>query len=251
MRLLHLHMTISCVFLFVFSTSVFSDNNLQAARELAKALSLKPDAENGKRVYGTCVGCHQPEGWGTPDGTYPQIAGQIFGTTIKQMADIRARNRDTPIMLPFTMQENLSLQEIADVSAYIAGFPMNPFNGVGPGMDLRQGRQLYTEYCAECHGGNGQGNSEKQMPLIQGQHYLYLARQFDWIRVGKRRNANQEMVKQIQQLQPREVSSILDYVSRLRPPQEKLAAPEWRNSDFPKFVRLDPSSAPHVCRIDD
>jgi len=77
-----------------------------------------------------------------------------------------------------------------------------------------------------------------------GQHYLYLVRQFDWIRTGKRHNADNKMVKQIQQLEPREVSAILDYTSRRCPPQAKLAAPEWQNKDFPKFVRLDPPSLP-------
>jgi len=33
------------------------------------------------------------------------------------------------------------------------------------------------------------------MPLIQGQHYNYQVRQFEWIRTGKRRNADEEMME--------------------------------------------------------
>lgn len=73
------------------------------------------------------------------------------------------------------------------------------------------------------------------MPLLQGQHYLYLVRQFKWIRDGRRRNADQKMVKQIQRFSNRDITAVMDYISRLQPPQEKLAPPDWRNPDFPHF----------------
>ena len=66
----------------------------QAADEVEQALALTPNLENGRRVYLTCAVCHRPEGWGTLDGTYPQVAGQLPEVIIKQLADIRARNRD-------------------------------------------------------------------------------------------------------------------------------------------------------------
>ena len=34
-----------------------------------------------------------------------------------------------------------------------------------------------------------------------------------------------------------EVSAVMDYVSRLRPPKEKLAQIGWENPDFPSFSR--------------
>lgn len=211
-----------------------------AQREVEQALHLTPDPDNGRKVYLTCAVCHMPEGWGTADGEYPQIAGQLYGAIVKQMADIRARNRDTPTMLPFTMLENLSLQEIADVSAYVNGLPMNPRNTVGPGTDLARGAAMYREYCVECHGEQGEGVVEDHMPLIQGQHFPYLVRQFEWIRTGKRRNGDPEMVKQVEGFTGRDVESIMDYVSRLPPPAERLAEPDWQNPDFPKFVRTAP-----------
>jgi len=227
----------------VLSASLWSpqqalaDDHALAAAELEKAIHLEPNLENGKKVYLLCAVCHQPEGWGTTDGDYPQIAGQHGSVIIKQLADIRARNRDNPTMYPFTLLDHLNLQQIADVSAYIARFPMNPGNGAGPGEDLAHGERLYERYCVECHGKQGEGIAEKHMPLIQGQHYEYLVRQFEWIRDGKRRNADPEMVEQIKGFSPRDVAAVMDYVSRLRPPPDKLAEPGWRNPDFPKFWR--------------
>ena len=160
--------------------------------------------------------------------------GQVI---IKQLADIRARNRDNPTMLPFTLLDTLSLQQIADVSAYIAQLPMTPHNGVGPGTDLAHGKRLYDENCADCHNDMAEGLAKDHMPLLQGQHFLYLVRQFEWIRDGRRRNADPDMVEQIKRFTPQDISAVMDYISRLRPPQKKLAAPNWRNPDFPHFHR--------------
>lgn len=226
-----------CILLAGAAGGVEPDRENSAALELETAMKLTPDVERGRQVYLLCAVCHQPEGWGTADGDYPQIAGQLYGVTIKQMADIRARNRDTPTMLPFTMLEIMDIQQIADVAAYISQLPMNPNNSVGPGTDLEKGERLYREYCVECHGERGEGIADENMPLIQGQHYPYLVRQFEWIAEGKRRNADPEMVKQIKGFSAEDISAIMDYTSRISPPPDRLAAPEWKNPDFAEFVR--------------
>jgi cytochrome c553 len=217
--------------------TVFADNSLQAAMELEGAIHLTPNLKNGMKVYYTCAVCHKPEAWGNKSGYFPQIAGQIRTVIIKQLADIRARNRDNPTMLPFTRLELMSLQEIADVSAYIANLPMTRHNGVGPGTDLVYGKKIYEEYCAECHGPRAAGSFDDHIPLLQGQHYQYLYRQFIWIRDGRRRNADKKMVRQIQGFETREISAVMDYVSRLKPPEEKLAPDDWHNPDFPNYKR--------------
>ena len=215
-----------------------SQESLRAAAEVEAALPLTPDLENGKKAFQTCSVCHLPEGWGSIDGRYPQVAGQLQSVIIKQLADIRARNRDNPTMRPFASPQLLGgVQAIADVAAYISALPMNPQNGVGPGTDLEHGEKLYKDNCVDCHGENGEGDEKEHIPLLQGQHYYYLTRQFEWIRTNRRRNADSKMVKQIQRFTPRDVSAVMDYTSRLRPPAEKLAEPNWRNPDFPNYAR--------------
>jgi cytochrome c553 len=216
-----------------------------AEAEYERALSLTPNLDNGRRIYLTCAVCHRPEGWGTLDGTYPQIAGQLPSVIIKQLADIRARNRDNPIMYPFAVPRILGgAQEIADVAAYISRLPMTPSNGVGTGVDLAHGEALYAEHCAGCHGKRGEGDEREHIPAIWGQHFNYLARQFEWIKIGKRRNADAEMQKQIRGFSPRDTAAVLDYASRLRPPSDRLAvSPGWRNPDFPDYVRPASESA--------
>ena len=223
--------------LLIVSGGVFASDT-QSQQEYEKALELTPNLENGKKVYKICAVCHEPEGWGQENGHYPQLAGQLNTVIIKQLADIRARNRDNPTMLPFTSSSLLGgVQEIADVAAYVAQLPMTTANGKGPGTDLELGKRLYEENCTDCHGKNGEGSREDHIPAIYSQHFQYLVRQFEWIKSGRRRNADSKMVKQIRGFHHRDVLAVMDYVSRLQPPAEKIAAPGWVNPDFPNYSR--------------
>ncbi|MES9861311.1 MAG: c-type cytochrome [Candidatus Thiodiazotropha sp. LLP2] len=222
----------------IMSAHSVAEPSDDAMREYEEALELTPSMENGKKVYRICAVCHTPEGWGLESGAYPQVAGQLATVLIKQLSDIRARNRDNPTMLPFTSPQLLGgAQEIADVAAYISKLPMSPHNGVGPGNDLVLGERLYKDNCAECHGDNGEGILDDHIPAIYGQHYRYLLRQFEWIKSERRRNADKKMVKQIHGFTHRDIRAVLDYVSRIKPPKEKLAEHGWRNPDFPNFAR--------------
>ncbi len=201
--------------------------------EQDEALHLKPNAENGRDVYEVCSACHLPEGWGLPDGTFPQLAGQHTHVIIKQLADIRALNRDNPTMYPFALPSQIGgPQAIADVAEYIKVLKMNPNPGVGDGTDLEHGQVLYKENCERCHGVDGSGDNEKYYPRIHGQHYNYLMRQYQWIKEGKRRNANPDMVKQIEKFSDKDTKAVLDYVSRMKPPAELVGDAGWKNPDF-------------------
>jgi len=202
--------------------------------EKDEAMGLKGDPERGRDVYEVCSACHMPEGWGLPDGTFPQLAGQHHNVLVKQLADIRALNRDNPTMYPFALPSQIGgPQSLADVVAYMAKLPMTPANGVGPGTDLEHGKKLYEDNCTRCHGANGEGNDEKFYPRIHGQHFNYIVRQFREIKEGKRRNANPDMVKQVKEFSERDLIAVCDYTSRIKPPAELVAkSADWKNPDF-------------------
>lgn len=206
----------------------------EAGGEKDEALHLVGDPEKGRDVYEVCSACHMPEGWGLPDGTFPQLAGQHHNVIIKQLADIRALNRDNPTMYPFALPSQIGgPQALADVVAYTAKLPMTPANGVGPGDDLEHGKQLYKDNCVRCHGENGEGDNEKFYPRIHGQHFNYIVRQFKEIKSGARRNANPDMVKQVREFSDKDLIAVCDYTSRIKPPAELLAkSADWKNPDF-------------------
>lgn len=222
--------------LAISSSGLFS-GNLHAG-ELDKAITLEPDMENGLDVYVVCSACHMPEGWGVEEGTFPQLAGQHRSVVIKQLADIRAQNRDNPTMYPFSLPESIGdEQAVADVAAYIERLKMNPDNGKGEWAEgtseFEKGKKLFVTNCAKCHGENGEGDAKKIYPKIQGQHYNYMVRQIEWILEGKRRNVNPDMVKVIKVLSKEEVAQVINYISRIQVPKDRLApSPEWKNPDF-------------------
>jgi len=52
------------------------------------------------------------------------------------------------------------------------------------------------------------------------------------MREGKRRNANPKMVKRIKKMKMKDLELLVDYVSRIKPPEDKIAKPDWKNPDF-------------------
>lgn len=205
----------------------------KASAETKDVQALQGSADRGLEIYRECAACHMPEGWGMRSGIVPQLAGQHRNVVIKQLADIRSGYRKNRVMAPYSSIEAIGgAQAVADVAAYIDTLEISVENGKGPGDDLELGARLYRENCLACHGDQGQGSNEAVVPRIQSQHFGYLVTQFELIRDGDRKNANAEMVAQIKGFEDREVEAVLDYVSRLQPPEELQAPPDWRNPDF-------------------
>ena len=187
-------------------------------QELDQALSLTPNLENGKRLYQDCFECHGETGWGSADGTFPQIAGQHRSVIIKQIVDIRFGQRENPDMLPFIQRDELGgPQALADIAGYVSSLPMNPNPGVGPGTDLVRGEMLFGRECAICHLNHGEGEGEILFPKITGQYYAYMLRQLDGMKEGRRRNALRGMVIRIKRMTAADLEAVADYVSRLKP----------------------------------
>ncbi|MBT4762307.1 MAG: c-type cytochrome [Bdellovibrionaceae bacterium] len=210
------------------STSQFGGKWGTKVAEAIKALELTGNVKDGAIIYEeVCAACHQPGGNGDPAGNFPQLAGQHSSVIIKQMADIRVGNRDNPTMYPFAGVKALLAatddifdtpktgpQTLADVAAYIQTLKMSPKTAKGDGKDLKHGAKIYKDNCVKCHGKKGEGIAKDYYPLIAGQNYNYLLRQFQWIKAGKRRNANPDMVDQIKGFTDRDIVAVMDWVSR-------------------------------------
>lgn len=208
----------------------------QGNNEQVEALALKPNLEHGREVYEICRTCHLNEGWGTKQGMFPQIAGQLSSVIVKQLVDIRSGNRDNPVMYPFAQPESIGgPQSLVDVAEYISQLPMSLDNGQGADNpeEIEEGKALFSSYCASCHGIQAEGNATLYYPKLRGQHYAYLLRQLNWIMEGKRRNANPAMTAVLAQLTEKQRENVANYISRITPPENELApSKDWTNPDF-------------------
>jgi len=209
------------------------EKKAKAATELAKAADLEPDVANGLEIWRECAGCHRAEGWGLANGSVPQLAGQHRPVVLKQLADIRAGSRENSLMMPYAAVDRIGgAQSLSDVAGYIDTLEISVETQKGPGDALAEGKRLYEANCTRCHGAQGEGDAEALVPRIQSQHYTYLVRQVESIREGTRRNAHPEMKAIIEDFDDADTHAVLDYVSRLEPPEELQAPPGWSNPDF-------------------
>jgi len=183
--------------------------------EKTAALRAQGDAARGEAAFEICQGCHRVGALGRADGSYPRLAGQHVTVLIKQLADVRSGRRSNPKMLPFADHQSISVQDIADIAAYLSGLPVPNDQGQGSGKALALGERLYVMDCASCHGPRGEGDPHRFYPRIAGQHYRYLLRESQLIRDGKRKNANPDMVKAIRNYSDAEIDAVADYMSRL------------------------------------
>ena len=183
--------------------------------EIIRALELTPNIENGKKIYPLCASCHHDNGWGRADGSFPVIAGQHRRVLIKQLADIRSKLRENPVMFPFSDPATIGgVQAVSDLAAYIAVLPGDPTPGKGSGLQLDVGKKIFQDKCSQCHGEQAQGNDESFIPRLKGQHYSYLLRQIQGISNGYRKNSNPAMVILVKTLTVQEIEAVADYVSR-------------------------------------
>jgi len=213
-------LVMSCGLMLLSISSIASESaqvgKLTPPEELTKAIALSADIKHGQKIYRLCANCHMQNGWGKRDGSFPVIAGQHKNVLIKQLEDIRSKNRNNPTMYPFTEPGSIGgLQGIADVTAYIASLPVDPNPGTGSGKNLATGKRIYQQHCQQCHGDKALGNNKNFNPRLKGQHYAYLLRQLEWIGNGYRKNANPVMVDRVKTLSKAELSAVADYLSRL------------------------------------
>ncbi len=183
--------------------------------ELRDAMLAQPDARRGADLYAACGSCHGAQGRGVADGSVPAIAGQHYTVIAKQLVDFRHGKRwDIQMEHAARSAQLTSGQDLADLAQYIATLPRGFSGGKGDGENLRAGAAAYFERCERCHGPLGQGELERGIPRLAGQHYAYLYRQFFDAVEDRRPSMNPEHVGLMAPLDRAQIVGISDYLSR-------------------------------------
>lgn len=202
---------------------------------MAAGKDVKPDLETGRQINGVCAACHGPLGAGGKKGEYPRLAGLSMGYVMNQLIKFKARKRINLPMFPYTLERELSDEDITHISAYLASIKLDTtmpvfkdgddaltrlqavdrvFKVPRAEGDADAGAKLYKAECQSCHGRKGEG--KKDMPMLSGQYTQYLNRQISKFIAGER--LHDEDLKDwkqdvLNQLKPEEIRDILAYLS--------------------------------------
>jgi len=168
------------------------------------------------RLYAPCVVCHQPNAWGSADGSIPNLAGQQKRYLERQLGLFASGARvDAAMQVVTAHPKSADHSHFAALSLYLSALAWNPAPVEGSGEHLRVGQELYTHICAACHGPDGRGQAGNRVPRIAGQHYPYLRRQVEEAARLHRDLAPPEMTSALRGMRESEKDALADYVSRL------------------------------------
>ncbi|MBU0808237.1 MULTISPECIES: c-type cytochrome [Pseudomonas] len=155
------------------------------------------NAEAGQGKVVVCGACHGADG-NSAAPNFPKLAGQGERYLLKQLNDIKSGAR--PIVEMTGLLDNMSDQDLQDISAYFASQKMSVGAAdpklVERGGELFRGGKLAEGMpaCIGCHGPNGAGLDAAGYPQLGGQHATYIAKQLTDFREGNRTNDGDSMI---------------------------------------------------------
>ena len=179
------------------------------------------DPEAGQSLSQTCVACHGPKG-NSPNGQWPNIAGQHAGYTYKQLMDFKAGDERQNAQMT-GMVANLSEEDMRDLAAYYATQPQKTMGASDEAL-VERGRKIYlggienkgVAACVACHGPRGRGNPASDYPDVGGQWAQYLSTQLKYFRSGERANDPQAMMRSLaSEMTDEEIRAVSAYMAGL------------------------------------
>jgi cytochrome c553 len=192
--------------------------NPRAFELLRTAMALTPDVEHGKLLFAKqCSACHGARAGGNGLHEVPALAGQREYYLLEQLVFFSALERNAPAMHDIVKRPDLDHpQALRDLSAYLSHASGRSTTDRGDGHTLAAGERIYSQSCAACHGGHGEGSDEEPIPAIGGQHYRYLLAQLEAFPSGHRSFVEPPVLDFTAGLSADERKAVADYVSRLR-----------------------------------
>jgi cytochrome c553 len=196
---------------------VASSAQQRADQFVHSALKLAADVSNGEAIYKEhCARCHFEAASGDPGNLVPKLAGQRKSYLVKQLADFTANAREGEEMHSVVSLPTLDKpQTWSDVATYLSQLPPAGSAETGNGSSTKLGETIFQKSCAICHGADARGSSDGFVPALSDQHYSYLIWQMRSVGTSRRPHVHPEMVKVLGALNPDDIASIADYLSRM------------------------------------
>ncbi len=187
-------------------------------QDFTAVLHCTPDVVRGNALYSRCVACHRADGSGSPDGLVPAIAAQHFRVVARALVNYRHHERWDPRMEHISDDQQMSsIQDIADLAAYVSALPPTQGPLSGDGEFVAHGGQLYARACASCHGQNAEGLDLGGYPRLAGQHFEYLLRQMHDAIEERRPTFSADHTRLFEHFDRADFTGLSAYLSRLTP----------------------------------
>ena len=202
-----------------FLVSLVASGLTQAADD--QFLQAGGDPEKGQSLSQTCAACHGPKG-NSPNGQWPNIAGQHAGYLYKQLMDFKKGEERANAQMT-GMVSGLSKQDMRDLAAYYASQPQKTM-GASDEERVKRGQEIYlggiaskgVAACVACHGPRGRGNAAADYPDIGGQWAQYTIQQLKYFRSGERANDPQAMMRTLaDEMSDEEIRAVAEYIAGL------------------------------------
>jgi cytochrome c553 len=186
---------------------------------LAGTAEAAGDAQRGRTIGYTCLGCHGIANYKNVYPTYsvPKLVGQHPAYIVAALKAYRGKQRSHGTM--YAQASSLSDQDMEDVAAYLADAVLP--TGAAPSGAAPQ---KVTELCSACHGANGVGIIA-DYPTLAGQHADYITRALVEYQKGDRKNPI--MGTFAAQLSAADVKAIAEYYGAQHPALQTVRRPNW------------------------
>ncbi len=164
------------------------------------------DAENGRKLAYTCMGCHGIENYKNayPKYSVPKLGGQSATYIVAALAGYDSHERWHPTMQGYAA--TLSARDRDDIAAWFASVSTHETAAKQAGSPPET-----AAACAACHGTDGVGTLPEN-PTLAGQHADYLVQALNDYRLGKRKNPI--MGAFAKTLTPADIRALADYFSK-------------------------------------
>jgi len=175
----------------------------------AQSAHAEGDAEAGKVIAYSCLGCHGIPGYRNAYPSYrvPKLGGQKAAYLVAALKGYRAKTRVHSTMNG--QAASLSEQQIEDVAAYLAS--------IGGDTVLAGGSKAVSfdkaKACTACHGNNGI-SVNAVWPTLAGQHEDYLEKALTSYRNGSR--SDPVMSAQAAMIAEEDVAVLAKYFASLK-----------------------------------
>jgi len=177
----------------------------------APSAAAAGDAQKGKALSYTCLGCHGVADYNNVYPTYkvPKLVGQHPEYIVAALKAYRSGERSHATM--HAHASSMSDQDMLDIATFLAG---QPLASGGASAQTVGTPPAAVATCQACHGRDGVGIMGIY-PTLTGQHADYLEQALKQYRSGARRNAI--MAPFAGQLKPEDLHEVAEYFAKQKP----------------------------------